>query len=163
MTSTPTSEISQLVAMRLGVNYRGTVQCRGYSLSLRPLSMGETVRMAAEVADEIGRLPTSMRNSLSEHTLLAKKTLILASTSDVGEKDPTLTDYILDRMTPDEIQFLYKQWVDICDNVNPSLETMPEADIKQLVAQIKKKESRPTELSRSQLLSLVNSLVTNVE
>jgi hypothetical protein len=156
-----------LEAMRLGVDYSFVVAVRGFKLRLRPLSISETVRVMGEVADDIAALPPAQRRPLTESVILTKKTLIAASTSDVGVSDVKVTDYMLDRMTPDEMQYLYKQYLDGCDKVNPSLEKLPLDQIVAAVEALKKSAQDPealdsqlTSLSRSHLLNLMCYLLT---
>lgn len=155
--------------MRMGVDYSFMVEIRQYRLRLRPLSIKETVEVAASVSDKIRSLPDTMKRSLTESVLLAKETIKVASTSDVGVKDERITDMIMDQMTPDEMQFLFNQYTRECEKCNPSVETMSSADILALVADIKKKSGTPEALalqliglSHLQSFSLIHYLLSNV-
>lgn len=158
---TPANQIEQISAMRMGTEYRGNISVRGFALTVRPLSIGESVAIAAKVVEEVQKLPVNFRNQLTEHFILARETLVLASTSDVGSNDPKLTNMIVERMTNDEVHSLFKQYTALCDRVNPALETLSEEDVKGLVEQLKKNKEEPdlvyqlTELSISQLSSMV--------
>jgi hypothetical protein len=165
--------LDQLEAMRMGTEYRFPIQIREFRLAARPLTMSETLQIAAEVQEIMSKLPQNAKNALTEHTLLAKETIKLASTSDYGANDPKITDYILDRMTPDEITHLFKQYVTGCDKVNPNLELIPADEIRGLVESIKRPyEEKKTaeasqevglqliELSFSQLVSVCRLLIT---
>lgn len=159
--------VEQLDQMRMGVDYRFTVAVRGYRLSLRPLSIVETVQVAAKVQERLGDVPPGSRTALLEHTFLAKETLILASTSDVGANDAKVTDYVLDRSTPAELSTLFKQFVAGCDRCNPSLEKLDQEELASLIAALKKNEGDPealasqlTELSLLELASLSFFLLT---
>jgi hypothetical protein len=163
------SHDGHLDAMRLGVNYSGVITIRGFSLRVRPLSISESIEVAAKVTDRILSLPKSGQNRLSENTFLALETLALASTSDVGANDPKITDYTLTRMTPDELAAVFKAYVAECDRVNPALERMTAEDVTALIESLKKSagdqvelDSRLTELSLSELASIVSSFLTNV-
>lgn len=158
----PLDRIEQLDAMRLGVDYRLKIKVRGFEIMVRPLAIQESLQVASSVQMELAKLPKDAVNRLTEHFILAKETLKLASTSDVDKNDPKITDYVLSRMTNDEIHFLFKQYVSVCDKVNPALETMSPEEIQILVDELKKNSSKEEldlqliELSFSQLLSLVS-------
>jgi hypothetical protein len=110
-------------------------------------------------------LPAHAKNSLSENVALAKEYLKIASSSDVGKNDYKIWDYQMDRMTPEEIQYLYRQYLDAKESVNPSLETMSPEELNSLVETLKKSPgaadwaSLMIGLSRSQLVSLCRSLI----
>ena len=163
--ATPRDSIDQIDAMRMGVDYRVPVKVRGFTCLFRPLSMQETVEVASAVQNHFMSLPAQSRNSLTENTLLAQKSLQLASTSDVGQTDFQLTEIICQRMTPDEIQFLWKQYCSAIDKANPSLELASAEEMGELVEALKKspKESLASALiglSFSQLVSLGSYLLT---
>lgn len=156
----PEDRIKELDAMRMGTDYRFPCSIRGYSVVLRPLSNAETCQVAAEVMADLLKLPPSMQNPMQENTMLARRTLELASTSDVGMTDYKLPELVSSRMTNDELNFLFKQYVDVCDRVNPSLETLKPGELDKLVEALKKNPSERTELTRSQLLSLVSHFLS---
>jgi hypothetical protein len=156
-----TSDIDQISAMRMGVDYSFLISLRKFSLRVRPLSIMETIRVAQDVNRALAEMPEEARIALSQHTLIAKETIKLASTSDVGATDFKITDLIMDRMTPDEMQLLFKQYTANCDRVNPCLDLMSRADIQALVDDLKKNAKtredlalRLIELSLSQLHNL---------
>lgn len=159
--------VEQIDAMRAGVDYRFPIRIRQFAFEVRPLSILETVQVAQKVAESIRAAPESARNRLTEHTFLAKETLIVASTPDVGVNKPQITDYILDRMTNDELQFAYNQYVGVIDRANPQLELMSSEDLDALIADLKKNPEegsalvfRLTELSLSQLMSIAHFFLT---
>lgn len=155
----PLDRIEQIDAMRLGTDYRLEIKVRGFTMMVRPLAITESLEVAAKVQDELGALPENAQNRMTEHYLIARETLKIASTSDVGKSDFRITDLMMSKMTNDEIHFMFKQYVAACDRVNPALEMMREDEVISLVEEIKKKEaleldSALTELSFSQLASL---------
>lgn len=157
--------IEQLDAMRMGVEYRLPIEVRGFKMYVRPLTVMESVKIASDVHAELVKLPQDARNRLTEHWILARETLKLASTSDVDKNDPKITDLILSRMTNDEIHFLFKQYVAACDKVNPALELINTEEIEKLVEDIKKNNPEElayqlTELSFLQLTSLAHFFLT---
>lgn len=157
--------IEQLDAMRLGTEYRLKVKIRGFEMYVRPLSISESIQVTANAQEKLSMLPANARNTLTEHTILAKETLKLASTSDVGKDDIRITDLILDRMTNDEVHFLFKQYIAATDKCNPALELMSGPELKAIVSDIKKNRQDPelvsqlTGLSFSQLVSIIHHLV----
>ncbi len=159
MNRTPADSIDQIDAMRMGVDYRFRISCRGFSMMARPLSIGESVDVGTKVSERLLSMSDVEKNRLNEHSLLAYETLILASTTDYGTNDPKISEYILRRVTPDELQFLFKQYVAECEKVNPCLELMGSEDIKTLIDVLKKS---PKEDLASQLtgLSFIHLLST---
>lgn len=133
-----TTDIEIINAMRLGVDYSFKVAIRSFSLRLRPLSISENIQVIQNAADRMSSIPEALKNRLTENALIAKETIKIASTSDVGATDSQITDLVMDRMTPDELQTLFKQYVAQCDRVNPSLEKMTRADIDALIETVKK-------------------------
>lgn len=156
-------QIDQLSAMRAGVAYRELIRCRNLTLEVRPLSMLETLQVANEVQGELARVG-NVGNRLLEHEHLARLTLIKATTSDIGKDDPKLTDLIVQKMTPEEISYLHKQYVAVVDKKNPALELLPVEDLKDLVEALKKSPPTElglhlTELSFLELASLCHALI----
>lgn len=154
-----------LAAMRAGTEYRSQVSIRQGIFSLRPLSNVETVQVADTIQEKLLGLPVHRRHSLTEHTLVARETLKIASTPDVDDYQPSITDPILDRMTNDELQNLYQEYVRICDKVNPKLEFVEESRVRELIEDLKKnKDSQALglqviELSISEMVSVCRQLI----
>ena len=163
--SSPTDSLL-LSAMREGINYRFKIRCRGLEFTARPLSCFEVVRATQEVADQVEELEHKYRNSITESLWMASKKLQKATTTDVGSNDPKLTDYEIERMTPDEIDYLWKQYVAGCAKVNPCLEEMANDDILALVSQVKKSPNLGLaliDLSFLELANICRRLLTTTE
>lgn len=157
----PMAPIEQLEAMRVGVQYRFPVHLRGFSVTLRPLSVAENLNVTQEVVAELEKIPSHLRTSLYECTQIAIKTLSIASTPHPESRvEATLTPLILSRMTPDELQHLYQLWVDAVKTVSPAIESITDEQIMALVSEIKKNDERLTTLSRSQLSRVVLFLLS---
>ncbi len=156
---------SILEAMRMGTDYHFKITLRGFRMVVRPLTIIEEQQVVAHVTQHLATLPPHAKNSLSENIALAKEYLKIASTSDVGKGDYKIWDYQLDRMFPEEIQYLYRQYLDAKEAVNPNLETMTPDELQSLVTSLKKSPDAVTwasqmiELSRSQLATLCRSLI----
>lgn len=157
-------EIDQLSAMRLGVDYSEIITCRKFSLKVRPLSMLETLQVAQETQQEMALKDEFSRHRLSENEIYARQTLIKATSSDVGANDSQLTDYIVQRMTAEEFQYLFKQYVAVVDKKNPCLELLKGEELQKLVDALKKSPEETlglhlTELSFSELVSVCHALI----
>lgn len=158
----PQDEIPQLVKMRMGVDYKFMIKARNFAMEARPLTVDETTQVTATVLAELGKMPAHLQNSQLEAVLVAKETLELASTSEPGKYDPKISKLILGRLTPEELQFLYKQWVDGTLVCSPAIENMTAEELGALIAEVKKSpDSILTTLSRSQLCRMVLSLLQN--
>lgn len=162
-----TEDMPQLAAMREGIDFRFPIKLRGFEIHVRPLSIDETMLVYSEVAEALASVPEKMRNRLVEQATLAKKTLVMASTSDVDEKDARITELVLGRFTPDELSHLFKEYTACLERVNPSLDRMAKADLDALVDLVKKNATSPdalastlTELSFLQLANLTLLLLT---
>lgn len=145
--------------LRLGTEYRGTLHCRGLVVKVRPLCIAEDIDITNQVIAEIMRLPEAQRTAMTEARMLACYTLEKASTSDMDKTDYGITRAVLARITADELQYLFKQYQDMLDKVNPALERMPAEKLDHLVAEVKKNPSELIRLSRWQLCQMVDSLL----
>lgn len=158
-------KVAEIEAMRMGVDYSFRIALRGFSCNVRPLSNSEFTQAYASVAEYMRLVPEFRRTKLTEDNALAREFLKLA-TSVFGQPVGALTDPILDRMSNDEIMFLYKEWLAVCDKVNPVLERMSVENIKALVEEVKKNPPEDlafqlTELSFSQMRNILFYLLTN--
>jgi hypothetical protein len=156
------SDLPELEAMREGVAYNFPVQIRKWKVNLRPLTVGETMQINNEVLADLQQIAPTMRHQINESYLLAKYMLKKAS----APPPPStvlgpITDALLDGMTVDEVLFAYKQYLEGVERVNPRYEEMTQETLVALVDSIKKKESAPTDLSFSQLASVVSFLLTH--
>lgn len=159
-----THGFNELEAMRMGVDYTFPIKLRGFSLQMRPLSNAEMIESYGAVSDYLSKLPASYRSKVAEDNALAREFLKKAS-SPFGTYAPKLTDLMLDAMTTDEVMFLYREWLNVCDRVNPSLERIPQERLQALVEEVKKNPPEDlfvalTELSSGQLRNLAAYLLT---
>lgn len=154
-----TPEILEILEkMRDGVDSRFPVSLRSFQMMVRPLSMYEKSRIMEEVIAEMRLLPEEQRTAFKEATLMASKTLKLASTSDVGQQDYTIDDMVLNRMTGEEVQHLYRQYCAVEVKLNPSLELMEQSELDAMVEALKKtpREELALRLTQHSFLELVN-------
>lgn len=162
-----TDSMEQLEQMRMGTAYRQKVRVRGYSVLLRPLTIGEHVQITQAIAETMDETPVHLRTALWQNILLAKKSLERASTEAPGaEHGPHLTEAVIDKMTNDELMALYKQWTAATARVDPNFEDVPDAEIIAFAEHlkeeiiVKKNPSAVIESSFSQLANLVLFLLT---
>lgn len=155
---------SNLDKMRAGVDARFPIILRGFSCLFRPLSMYETNIVAAEVLAEIQTKPKQQQNSMMENSLISIKTLERASTPDVEGGAPQVSGMELQKLSPQEIEFLFNEYVAGCEKLNPRLEEMNKKDIDALIDECKKKDeglsSALMRLSFWQVWNIAHSLLT---
>lgn len=156
--------IDDIDAMRMGVDYRAPIKLRDYQVYVRPLANSEVINCYSNVAEYMSTIPEKRRTRIMEDNAIAREFLKMAS-AEYGKYPGKITDPILDQMTNEEVMFLYKEWMAICDKVNPQLENLPTERIKELVDAIKKNtpkdlDSQLTELSFGQMRSILSYLMT---
>jgi hypothetical protein len=151
-----------LTALRMGVDYRFTIKLRQLELMVRPLSMSERVAMVNDVTQEISTKPKASQNSLTESSLLAIRTLELATTPEPGSKvAPTLPAAISQQMTSDELSAMYGAYQAGCDILDPAAEQLTTEKLTLLVDEAKKNLSGLTGLPPALLVQLVRYLLTS--
>jgi hypothetical protein len=154
------SDFPQLDAMRDGVDYRFNITCRKFSVAVRPLTNLEVIQATAAAADAYESLPENQRSSISASLLSAMHQLEKASSPDVGEPG-RLTLAMLQMMTPDEVNHLWKQYVRVTDKVNPSFDMVGHEQLGEWADELKKNSdplSLLTDLSISSLIALCHHL-----
>src|SRR4051812_41623970 len=121
----PSSQTTpELEAMRAGIAYRFPVQIRNFRVTLRPVTIGEHMQINNEIVQELLEVPDNMRHAINENYLLAKKMLKMASKADIDGKEGPLQDYLLDKMTIDELLYAYDEYLQGVAKVNPKIEKM---------------------------------------
>lgn len=164
--SSPMNKIDRADAMRMGTSYKTEIPLGdGRSITVRPLTIMETMQAAANVVEKMKSMPESWKTRMTEHMYTAREMLKYASTSDVGKNDSSVNDEMLNTMTPDQLQFVYRQFVAVLDKVNPCLEMMKPEELEQLVLELKKNSpeelvSPLTELTFLQAINLVRYFLT---
>lgn len=151
-----------LAALRMGVDYTFTIKVRQLELVVRVLSISERVRIVNEVTAEMSTKKPNEQTVLTESSLLAIRTLELATTPEPDSKvAPTLPAALLNRMSNDEIIALFNAYRDGCDALDPSMETIAEARLMELIEAAKKKDSALTEWPRPYLTAAIHLLLTH--
>lgn len=157
-----TTDFSDFQLMRYGVEYRFPIKCRKFEFLARPLSSLEILQINEEAAAEISKDPDSKTAGSEARigNLLAILQLECASRPDVGEH-PKVHRGFLQFCTAEELNHMFKQYVEITNRVNPDLEEMPADELRELVEMVKKKQSERsmlTEWSIKQLTAVLWSL-----
>lgn len=142
------ADISQLALMRQGIDYSFEIACRAFKFKVRPLTNIEIINATAQAASKYAAMPESQRVTMTASLLSAMHQLEMASTKDVGEP-PQVTVAMLEMMTPNEVNHLWKQYVQVTDRVNPSFEEMTMEELEPMVEALKKSLE-----PRSQLIDL---------
>jgi hypothetical protein len=149
----------QLEMMRLGTEARFVVKCRGYAVSMRPLTISEENQTAVESQVDLQKMPEHQQNRMMYDQIFTQKVLELASTSAPGVYDPKLTGMIVSRMTVEEVLHLWKQYIAGKDKLNPALEAIPAEELKELVKEVKKNHSLVIERSFLELANICQYLL----
>ena len=143
-------------AMRMGVDYRFPIQIRKWRVTVRPITIAEHMQITNETVSEVMETPPEMRHAINENYLLAKKTLKMAAKLDPDpSKESPLQDYLLDRMTIDELLSAHGQYIKGVAKANPEFEEMSAEQLVALVGKLKKNETPLTDLSFFQCQRLV--------
>jgi len=162
----PLEQYPEIEKMRAGVEYRMQVKCRNFLISVRPLTITEQMQATTNAIDKFRQLPEPAKHKLSESIMLAKEVLLLATTSNFGSNDSSLTEEMMSLWTSQELMFVYEQYLAAIERVNPSLEKMKPELLVEIVDELKKKPktelySHLTELSFSTLREVAESLLTH--
>lgn len=151
-----------LRALRFGVDYTFTIKVRQLEIVVRPLSLTERVRVTNDVLADLSKQPAEQRTALAESSLLAIRTIELATTPEPNSKAaPTLPAQLLERFTNDEVAAVYKAYMDGLEILDPSMETLTSERLKELVEAAKKNPSALRELARPHLETLAVFLLTD--
>lgn len=127
--------------MRMGTNSRFPIKLRSKkTILLRPLSIYEQNKVVTDSMEEQQSKPSLQQHSMMENTVLMLKTLELASTSDYGKTDFVLSTSEMQKLSAQELQYLWAEYVSACDKLNPRLEKMSKEDMQDLISECKKKE-----------------------
>lgn len=153
------AESNILEQMRMGTDYRFPVVVRNFRVLLRPLTVIETTNILSDTQAETSRGKT--QNEVIWQVIFSIKTLTKASTTSPDSGDPQLTEYTLQSFTPDELSYLFKEYVAVCDRVNPSLDQMPAEKLAELVEYAKKNPSQLIELSFLEVVNLCRHLLAD--
>jgi hypothetical protein len=153
----------EMESLRQGIDFRFPVDFKGKKIKLRPLSIMEEDQIARDILGLMNDLPAHERNSMSETIRLTQMKLEIASTSDVGVYDPSLPQAELKRLTPPQIDKIFKEWLAGCEKANPAPEKVTAEQLEIFVEALKKSTENTgkvlTELSFFQLVDICQFLV----
>lgn len=150
-----------LAAMRMGTSYTFAIAIRQFTLPVSLLSMAEQVNIATDVLAAMSNAPQVQRHSLNESHLIAKETLKRASAlAAKGQTGMILSDQLLDKMTTDEVLFLYDQYRAGAEKLNPAVSDLSDEKLRELVDLAKKNPASLSDLSRQALEKVALFLLT---
>jgi hypothetical protein len=125
-----------LAKMRAGIRQHHIIRLRDLEIPVRVVSIDE---MNAIRRDAVRQAMTiSGGDEVDKNVAVQKTTLKIAST--VPGQAPLLSDKLLEKMTVDEVNYLYEEYVKVLDDVNPAVERMSDEKVRELVDAIKKKD-----------------------
>jgi len=151
--------ISDLDKMRLGTKYRFTIQLRDWVGTFRALSVAETSQVATDVLKKLQEQPHLRHIPATESALYAIKTLALASSEAPGAPYQ-IHEATLETLTPDELTYLWKCYLSEIDRVNPLIESVDDARLKELMAAAKKNHGVLIDCSLRELVGLCRMALT---
>lgn len=154
------SDFPELELMRAGVDLHFEILVRKFKVKVRPLTTIEVIEATAEAADAFDKLPEVKKLNITMSLMNAMYQLNKASSPDVGENG-TLGLPLMHMMRSDEINALWKQYVRVCDKVNPAFEDVTAEQLKAWSEDLKKNSdprSLLIDLSISNLISLCHHL-----
>lgn len=159
------NEYPEIEKMRAGVAYRMPIKVRGFEIQVRPLAISEQMQATTNAIDKFRALPEPAKHKLSESAFMAIEMLKLATTSDYGANDSSITEESMKLWTSQELMYVYDQYLQAIERANPSIDKMPPEQLKEIVEELKKKPkgelfSVLTELSFSTLREVAESLLT---
>lgn len=144
-----------LKKMRMGVDEVHEIHLRDLTIPVRVLSIDEvnTIRK-----DSIKAAMLENGDNTDVDVRTQRSTLKLATTIHAGGA-PLLSDKLMQKLTVDEMNYLYNEYIKVMDSVNPSLETMTPEQFKELVAALKEKKILSSDLSLPQLREICTAFV----
>lgn len=158
------SDFPDLELMREGVDYNFEISVRKFKAWVRPLTSLEVIKATAAAAQAFDTLNEHEKLSISLSLLNAMYQLNKAC--EIDGVPGKLTLPLMQHMSPDEINALWKQYVRVTDKVNPDFESVGAEKLKEW-AEALKKSSEPlsmlTDLSTSNLIALCLHLSQNIE
>lgn len=156
-----TADFPQLALMRAGIEFRFEISVRQFKVKVRPLTNLEIIQATGDAAAAYEKTPEHQRSSITLSLLHAMYQLERASAPDIGEPGE-ISLALLQHMNNEEVNTLWKQYVRVCDKVNPSFEKIGLEEVDRMVEDLKKNLdplSQLTDLSISNLIAVCLRLV----
>lgn len=142
-----------LAKMRAGVKETHEIRMRDQTFPVRLLAMDE---IAAIRRDAAGHAARYGGDETEKNVHIQKCTLKLASTLSKGGA-PLISDALIGKLTLDEMQYLYSEYIRVMDNVNPSIESMQPDEFRVLVDALKKNSMESKDCSLRQLRAICSA------
>lgn len=152
-----------LRAMRHGVDYTFTIKLRELAVKVRPLSITERIAVVNDVVADLSKKPPEERTAVAEAGYMAMRTLELATTDAESKRAPLLPAQLLAKFTNEELLALYREYVDGCEKLDPSIDNITKAQLDEMVATAKKNPYHLKDLPRPHLEKLALCLLTPAE
>jgi hypothetical protein len=151
----PLSADDLLKKMREGVKEVHNISLRGFNIPVRVLSLAE---MNLIRKDAISQALANKGDGTDVNVITQQTVLKMASTID-SSGGPLLSDKVLERMTTDELNYLYNEYVRVSESVNPSVEHISHDAFRELVNALKKNMITSVDLSLPQLRAICTAYV----
>lgn len=140
----------RLARLRGGTKEQYVINFYTEQVHVRLLSIDEWNTVRKEARSERLEQNDSVE---SEHVYMQKRVLELASTGANG-KIPELPMKLLGKMSLEEVAFLYEEYMNIVDKMDPRLKFMSQEEFVALVAALKKNTMSSKDLSTRQLRAI---------
>jgi hypothetical protein len=148
-----------LAKMRAGTREVHEIRMRELVIPVRVLSITE---MNDIRRDALRSAIASQGDEVDKNVITQKSTLKLA-TNVVKGGAPFLSDKVLSLMSVDEINYLYNEYVRVCESVNPSVESIEPEQFRALVDALKKNTITSKDCSLVQLRAICTSYVDTIQ
>lgn len=148
-----------LAKMRAGIKETYEIRMREMRIPVRVLTIDEVNDIRREA---LKLTMVSNGDETDKNVQIQRMTLKLATTLKPGT-GPLLSDKLLKMLSVDEINYLYEEFVNVMDRVNPTLETISPEQFKELVDALKKTLVSPKDLSTRQLRAICSAYVDLIQ
>lgn len=136
-----------LAKMRAGVRESHEITLRELTIPVRVLSVDELNNIRR---DSIKHATMQAGDDTDRNLHIQKTTLKMASTVAKGGA-PVLGDKLLSMLSMDEINYLYDEFMNVMDRVNPALDQLTQEEFRAIVDALKKNTITSRDLSLHQL------------
>lgn len=144
--------------LRAGVKATHEIKCRELVVPVRVLSIDEF----NEVRRHSIAHATAKNGDETDKNLQAQK-LTLKLASSLTEGVPLLGDKLLSKLSLDEINFLYEEYLAVMDSVNPSLASISDEEFRAIVDALKKNLTSSRKLSLLQLRAICTAFAELIQ
>lgn len=142
-----------LAKLRAGTKEVYEIKLRQLIVPVRVISLDEISAIRREAKAEQAKM---LGDETDFNVSMQKFTLKLAS----NIKDaPLLSDKLLSKLTIDEVNHLYNEYIRVMDAVNPTLEAISPEHFRSMVEALKKSQVTLNELSLRELKALSSAFV----